>query len=55
LELLKALREKERMEARTGIERAKEDAARQAEEVRIQMEERIERQLEKIEGLIRDK
>ena len=40
---------------RTGLERAKEDASRQAEEVRTQMAERIEKQLATIENLIRDK
>ena len=55
LQLLKQLREQERKELRTGIERAKEEGGRVAEEVRTQMAERIEKQLVTIENLIRDK
>jgi F0F1-type ATP synthase membrane subunit b/b' len=55
LELLKQLRDQERKELRTGIERAKEEGGRQAEEVRTQMADRIEKQLVTIENLIRDK
>ena len=55
LELLKVLREQERTELRSGLEKAREAAGRQAEEVRTQMAERLEKQLQTIELLIRDK
>jgi hypothetical protein len=55
LDLLKTLREQERTELRSGLEQARESASRQAEEVRAQMAERLEKQLSTIEILIRDK
>jgi hypothetical protein len=55
LELLKQLRDEERRELRTGLEQAREAAIAQAEQVRGQMAERLEKQLGTIEALIRDK
>jgi len=45
LELLKQLRDQERNEMRSGLEKAREAAQKQAEEVRIQMADRLEKQL----------
>lgn len=53
--MLREIREQERKELSTGLQRAKEDAQKQTEEVRTQMEKRIEKQLQTIESLIKDK
>ena len=55
MELLKQLRDEERRELRTGLEQAREAAIAQAEQVRAQMADRLEKQLGTIEALIRDK
>ena len=55
LSLLKQIRDSERLELQSGIQRVKDDASRQAEEVRHQMADRIEKQLHTIETLIKDK
>ena len=55
LEMLKEVRVTERKELQTGMQRVREEAIKQAEEVRTQMADRIEKQLSTIEVLIQDK
>jgi 5-azacytidine-induced protein 1 len=55
LELLKQVREQERRELVSGLQKVREESQKQQEEVRNQMAERIEKQLLTIEALIKDK
>ena len=55
LGMIKQLRQKERTEAHKQIDKVKEEGKQQADQVRGDMETRIEKQVNMIESLLADK
>jgi hypothetical protein len=55
LELLKEVRDRERVELTRGIREAREEGGQYADEIKNEMAGRIEKQVEMIEALLEDK